>query len=84
MRRRTFLSLSSITAFSLLTGCEAKEITPIRQKKSRLPIPALLKPTLINGVQHYNLQVKEVQHTFFEGIKTDTYAINSTYLGPRF
>ena len=82
MRRRTFLSLSSITAFSLLTGCEAKETTPILQKKSRLPIPALLKPTLKNGVQHYNLQVKEAQHTFFEGIKTDTYAINSTYLGP--
>jgi len=81
MRRRTFLSLSSITAFTLLTGCEAKETTPISHKTNRLSIPELLKPTLRDGVHHYDLQVKEAQHTFFEGIKTDTYAINSTYLG---
>jgi len=47
-----------------------------------LPIPALKTPTEINGVQHYDLNIVEAQHTFFEGVQTKTYAIDSTYLGP--
>lgn len=82
MRRRTFLSLSSITALALLTGCEAKENTTLNTFNNKLPIPALLKATTRNGVAHYDLDVQEAKHTFFEGIQTDTYAINSTYLGP--
>jgi len=82
MRRRTFLSLSSITALALLTGCEAKENTTLKTFNNKLPIPELLKPTTRNGVKHYDLDVQEAKHTFFKGIQTDTYAINSTYLGP--
>ena len=47
-----------------------------------LPIPALKIPTEINGVQHYDLNIVEAQHTFFEGVQTNTYAVDSTYLGP--
>ena len=82
MKRRTFLSLSSITAFTLLTGCEAKETSNNIKLNNALPIPHLLSPTKRNGVSHYDLNVQEAKHTFFEGVTTDTYAINSTYLGP--
>ncbi|BAF71750.1 multicopper oxidase family protein [Sulfurovum sp. NBC37-1] len=47
-----------------------------------LPIPELKTPTDINGIKHYNLDIIETQHTFFEGIQTKTWALNSTYLGP--
>jgi FtsP/CotA-like multicopper oxidase with cupredoxin domain len=82
MKRRTFLSLSSITAFTLLTGCEAKENTTSQILNNKLPIPQLLNATKRQGVLHYDLNVQEAKHTFFKGVQTDTYAINSTYLGP--
>lgn len=47
-----------------------------------LPIPELLKGTEIAGIQHYDVDIVEAEHTFFEGIKTKTYAMNGTYLGP--
>jgi len=81
MQRRKFLTLSAITALWLTTGCEAKS-TQRSSLNTALPIPKLLSPTLRDGVQHYDLSVQEAKHTFFEGISTDTYAINSTYLGP--
>ncbi len=80
MKRRKFLTLSSAAALYLLTGCEAKARVSTTQRS--LPIPKLLTPKIKNGVAHYNLQIKEATHTFFEGIQTDTYGINATYLGP--
>ena len=50
--------------------------------KGSLPIPELIEGVENNGVMHYDLEIKQAQHTFFEGILTDTYAISSTYLGP--
>ena len=47
-----------------------------------LPIPELLRGTERGGIKHYDLNIVEAEHTFFEGIKTKTYAMNGTYLGP--
>jgi FtsP/CotA-like multicopper oxidase with cupredoxin domain len=89
MKRREFLTLSSVTALWLVTGCGSggKESsngsnTSSVASNKQLPIPKLLKPIQRNGVKHYDLNVQKAKHTFFEGVQTDTYAINSTYLGP--
>ena len=85
MKRRNFLTLSTATALWLLTGCSKEKnssSTTVTANTKALPIPTLLKPTIKNGIQHYDLNVQESQHRFFDAILTDTYAINSTYLGP--
>ncbi len=56
--------------------------TPLTSRADALPIPTLLRPALRGGVSHYDLTLKNAKHSFFEGVETDTYAINSTYLGP--
>ena len=86
MQRREFLTLSSVTALWLISGCGSNSSdttsTTNSENTQKLPIPELLKPTNKNGTQHYDLRVQESTHTFFDGIQTNTYAINSTYLGP--
>jgi len=82
MKRRTFLSLSAIAALALLIRYKVKELSNNKKLTKTLPIPQLLLPTKKDGIYHYNLHVQEAKHTFFEGVMTDTYAINSTYLGP--
>jgi len=90
MKRREFLTLSSVTALWLVTGCgggTSSDSTSAITKEKSLPIPELLSPVTKNGVQHYDLNVQKAQHSFFDGVLTDTYAINSTstsntYLGP--
>ncbi len=79
MTRRTFLSLSSVTALYLLTGCNS---TQAKGTFGSLPIPDLKKPTDKGGIKHYDLNIVEAKHTFFEGIQTQTFAVDSTYLGP--
>ena len=51
-------------------------------KTSSLPIPELLKATDRGGIKHYNLTLQRAQHDFFNGVKTDTFGINASYLGP--
>ena len=50
--------------------------------QSTLPIPPLLKGRDAEGVMQYDVTMQEAEHGFFEGIKTATYALNGTYLGP--
>ncbi len=85
MKRREFLTLSAVSSLWLLTGCgggNKSSSTTIPTNSKALPIPTLLKPTTKNGVQHFDLNVQEAKHSFFDGVQTTTYAINSTYLGP--
>jgi len=87
MHRREFLVFSSVTSLLFVTGCggnsSSRNSTNPAVKTSALPIPKLLKPTMKNGIQHYDLDIKEAKHTFFEDKLTDTFAINdSSYLGP--
>ncbi len=83
MKRRRFLALSAITAATLLIG---RNFIPSRIKgadfNSKLFIPPLLEGKNIDGVYHYDLNIKKSKHNFFDGVLTDTYAIDSTYLGP--
>ena len=85
IQRREFLTLSSITALWLITGCGSNSSNTTSSSDittNKFPIPELLKPIKRNGTQHYDLNVQKATHTFFDGIYTNTYAINSSYLGP--
>ncbi len=86
MHRREFLVFSSVASLLFVTGCggsSSRSSANPTVKTSALPIPGLLKPITKNGVQHYDMDIKEAKHAFFEGKLTDTFAINdSTYLGP--
>ena len=80
MNRRHFIQYSSLAALSLV-ACQAQAaLTPVAKKP--LPIPPLHQPDVRNGIDHYDLTIHEAEHTFFEGIKTRTYAIDGTFLGP--
>ena len=94
MERREFLTLSTIAAIALLSGCGGGSSnndsgnsgdnggnggSPLSKA---LPIPTLKTPTDIGGVKHYDLNIVKAQHTFYDNIQTNTYAIDSTYLGP--
>jgi len=91
MTRRNFLTLSSITALWIFTGCggggtnssqiDLPDATDSNQK-NRLMIPPLLEGSLKNGIKHYDLTIKESVHKFFDTYNTSTYAINGTYLAP--
>jgi len=88
--RRAFLALSGVTALYVLTGCSDAGGGDLPgggggddpTEKGLLPIPALKEGETRAGVVHYDLDIVEAKHTFFEGIETDTYAVSSTYLGP--
>lgn len=94
MKRREFLTLSSVAALYVITGCGGggdssttppgggSSIPPDDITTKALPIPELLYPTDREGRKHYDLNVQEAKHDFFNSIETDTFAINSTYLGP--
>ncbi|WP_052746142.1 multicopper oxidase family protein [Sulfurovum lithotrophicum] len=91
MKRRKFITISSAAAVWVLTGCggggnsggmgndNPGNGTPVG---GTLPIPELLEGKDVNGVLHYDLDIVNAQHSFFEGIQTATYAISGTYLGP--
>ena len=49
---------------------------------NRLYIPPEIKGRLINGVRHYSLKMQRGYSQFFKGIKTPTYGVNGSYLGP--
>jgi len=59
------------------------EIDPNPIQNRKLPIPPLLNPTPDeNGVKNFDLTIKKSFHSFYDGIQTKTYGINSSYLGP--
>ncbi len=88
--RREFLTLSGVTALYLFTGCGGSNNSSNSNGGSgggtptngTLPIPELRQGTAIGGVMHYDINIVEAQHTFFEGVQTKTWAFDGTYLGP--
>ena len=47
-----------------------------------LAIPAEMNGELLNGVLHYDLNIQQSSHTFYDGFSTATYGINGSFLGP--
>ena len=82
INRRSFLFLSAITATFLVT----KNLTSSENNRvkynSKLAIPPLIDGKNIDGVYHYDITIQQSQHNFFKDIKTNTYAMNGTYLAP--
>lgn len=95
MKRRAFIALSISAAAWLLNGCgtngnpdngnngtNAGGGSEIGTTSAPLPIPQLFKGEVRNGVRHFDLSIDKAAHSFFSGVATATYAVNSTYLGP--
>ncbi len=86
MKKREFLTLSSVVALYIMTGCggDSNDTSTYQgdTKDVSLPIPELLEPRVEGGVKHFDLRLKETKHKFFNNIETETFAINGTYLGP--
>ncbi len=85
MQRREFLALSAVASAALmLHGCGSTTSSPTMQNGTQalLHIPPLLEGTSKEGVIHYDLSIDEATHPFFEGISTQTFGINGSFLGP--
>ncbi len=88
MNRREFLGLSAVTSIFLLTGCgggsnSGSNLSNLSESSKKLPIPTLLRGVDKNGVKHYDLTINRAKHSFFDNVKTDTYAFGGqTFLGP--
>ncbi len=92
MKRREFITISSITALWVLTGCggggssssdnsgggSSGTLTP---KAKALPIPEAISGSG-SGTRQYDLSIKSASHDFFNETDTSTYAVNGTFLGP--
>ncbi|MCF6207481.1 MAG: multicopper oxidase domain-containing protein [Sulfurovum sp.] len=95
MQRREFLTLSSVTAIAILTGCgggggdssnntenTSSSLTP---KNKALPIPNALYGTGTGSSadpKQYDLTIQSAQHDFFNETDTSTYAVDGSFLGP--
>ena len=88
MKRRTFLLLSMVASVALLSSCYADSSDKKGNKRKSksdakaLTIPPLLEGTKKGDVYHYDLEIHESQHRFFDNVLTNTYAVNGTYLAP--
>lgn len=94
MKRRDFLTLSITAPIFLIEGCSKSDTqraddpeiltapTTTPRESGTLRIPPLLDPMPLGGIKFFNLEIREQVHTFFDGIDTRTYGMNSSYLGP--
>lgn len=80
INRRKFIKLSLFSSIFLFTSGNSNEKTKSLEYK-KLIIPKLNKGKLVNEIRNYDLDIKESKHIFFDGYHTDTYGINSSYLG---
>jgi FtsP/CotA-like multicopper oxidase with cupredoxin domain len=96
MKRRNFIALGAlaVTATSLYSMMRnkmnkgfgmttssnlANHLKPI---KKLLPIPPLMEGVLKNSTKNYDLTIQNSKHSFFQGVDTDTFGINGSFLGP--
>ncbi len=73
-----------LVAAALLAGCADVERASVDTPAAApLSIPALLEPTIENGVSHYGLTIGASQHDYKQARMTDTYSYNgASVLGP--
>jgi FtsP/CotA-like multicopper oxidase with cupredoxin domain len=87
MNRREFIYFGgSLAAAAFLNACGTSDSNNDGESgadRPGLPVPPLLEGEIRqDGYRHYDLNIHQTAHTFFEGQPTETYAINGTYLGP--
>ena len=82
---RTSVVACVIAAAALLASCgESVERVPVdTPAETPLSVPPLLKPTVENGVAHYDLKIGTSSHDYQKASLTDTYSYNGmSVLGP--
>ncbi len=91
MRRREFLKSVALVGVGAI-GAQARivDIEQFRQffrqlvrlaRYGSLPIPKLATSEIVDGVRVFAMHIQKRSHTFFDGVATHTYGINSSYLG---
>jgi len=78
MKRRDFIKLSLFASLFTVNVANAKRT---KDGYKELIIPPLNEGVLKDGIRHYDMQVTQNEHIFFDGYKTKTYGINTSYLG---
>jgi len=85
MKRRDFVKLGLLSSCSTLLTAKPTEnqITLFDAFSKPVAIPPILEPILSKeGIKEYTLNVQEGQSQFLKGAKTNTYGINTDFLGP--
>ena len=80
MKRRQFIKAGSLLALSpMLAHAKAEEkFSPFTQT---LPLPKLATHRIRNGIKTFELTAREGETEFFKGVMTDTYGVNTDFLG---
>ncbi len=84
MDRRDFIKTALLTLPGLAMAApwwrwDKKKF--LRYIGGTLPIPSLARYRVEGGKKIFDMNIKESTHTFFQGVETKTYGINSSYLG---
>lgn len=85
MKRRNFVKLGLLGSCSTLLTAKPtpNQITLFDAFSKPVAIPPILEPILSKeGIKEYTLNVQEGQSQFLKGAKTNTYGINTDFLGP--
>ncbi len=80
MKRRNFLKAGSLLALSPLLS-HAKTEERFGSFTQVLPIPKLAAHHMQNGIKTFELHTREGETEFFKGVMTDTYGVNTSFLG---
>lgn len=84
MKRRDFVKLlGSVPLITFAKADESKNIIkPFENFSKPLIIPPILEPKIKNGTKVYDLNVQEGKMAFLDGVKTETFGVNTNFLGP--
>tara|TARA_B110000037_G_C17074022_1_gene487049 strand:+ start:208 stop:1659 length:1452 start_codon:yes stop_codon:yes gene_type:complete len=95
MKRRQLIKTAAFSSIYLSAGCFGENKTDTSTllidtsntdstaTPNLLFIPPLLDPSPDqNGVKQFDLTIQSATHSFFDGIETESYGINGSYLGP--
>ncbi len=84
MKRRDFVKLGLLTSISntLFANEQKKIIGTFPSFSKPLAIPPILEPKVINGIKEFDLNVQKGKVNFLKGVETNTYGINTDFLGP--
>merc|ERR1711879_561098 len=73
--------LTSLSS-TMFANEEKKLIGSFPSFSKPLAIPPILEPKIVNGIKEFDLNVQKGKVDFLKGIKTNTYGVNTDFLGP--